>query len=106
MDSDINDGYVNIFEIWFQGSDYDIDKAYTMMYELDKSGIIAGVSPILVLDNHDLLLKSLQLPLPDKSKIIGQIGDINITEELISIVNKYSINGPVQNLKDAYSWIK
>jgi hypothetical protein len=24
MDSDINDGYVNIFEIWFQGSDYDI----------------------------------------------------------------------------------
>lgn len=106
MDSDINDGYVNIFEIWFQGSDYDIDKAYTMMYELDKSGIIAGVSPILVLDNHDLLLKSLQLPLPDKSKIIGQIGDINITKELISIVDKYSINGPVQNLKDAYSWIK
>ena len=24
MDNDVNDGYVNIFEVWFQGSDYDI----------------------------------------------------------------------------------
>jgi len=37
-----NNGYMNIWEMWFQGSDYDIDKAYTMMYELDSRGRIAG----------------------------------------------------------------
>ena len=37
-----NDGYMNIWEMWMQGSDFDIDKAYTMMYGLDKSGKIAG----------------------------------------------------------------
>ena len=33
---------MNIWEMWMQGSDFDIDKAYTMMYGLDKSGKIAG----------------------------------------------------------------
>jgi hypothetical protein len=41
-ETDNNDGYMNIWEMWFQGSDYDIDKAYTMMYELDSHSGIAG----------------------------------------------------------------
>lgn len=41
-ETDANDGYMNIWEMWFQGSDYDIDKAYTLMYELDSNGCISG----------------------------------------------------------------
>jgi hypothetical protein len=45
--------------MWFQGSDYDIDKAYTMMYGLNKSGLIATISPIFDLSTHSLLTKSM-----------------------------------------------
>ena len=41
-DNDLNDGYMNIWEMWFQGSDFDIDKAYTMMYAVDRFGRIEG----------------------------------------------------------------
>ena len=41
-DNDLNDGYMNIWEMWFQGSDFDIDKAYTMMYSVDRFGRIEG----------------------------------------------------------------
>lgn len=105
MDSDMNDGYINIFEIWFQGSDYDIDKAYTMMYELDKSGIIAGISPIKDLTSHATFAKSLQLPLPDPSKRITEFGDNDISGELLAVINKYSKTGQETSLKGAYSWI-
>lgn len=40
--TEFNLGYMNIWEMWFQGSDFDIDKAYTMMYSIAKSGKIAG----------------------------------------------------------------
>lgn len=41
-ENDSNDGYMNIWEMWMQGSDFDIDKAYTMMYAIDEHGKVAG----------------------------------------------------------------
>ena len=41
LEANTNDVYVNIWEIWFQGSDHDIDKAYTQMYSLNKIGLIS-----------------------------------------------------------------
>lgn len=126
MDTDQNDGYINIWEMWFQGSDYDIDKAYTMMYGLNKSGLIATISPIFDLSTHSLLTKSMQLPLPNKKSIITK-GVDNISEKLLAIANKYArevrteeikrkyLREPLpeeleevhsDNLKSAFNWIK
>ena len=72
MDSDYNDGYVNIYEILFQGSDFDIDKAYTVMYDLDNIGRVESFSNLFDYSSEDALYKSTyMLPLPDKSLIIN-----------------------------------
>ena len=36
--TDSNDAYVSIWQIWLQGSDFDIDKAYTVGYGFNKNG--------------------------------------------------------------------
>ena len=72
MDDDVNDGYVNIYEILFQGSDFDIDKAYTVMYDLDNVGRVESFSNLFDYSSEDALYKSTyMLPLPDKSLIIN-----------------------------------
>ena len=75
------------------------------MYELDKSGIIAGISPIKDLTSHATFAKSLQLPLPDPSKRISEWGDNDISGKLLAVINKYSKTGQETSLKGAYSWI-
>lgn len=94
-----------------------MDKAYTMMYGLDRSGIVATISPIFDLSSHKTLTKSLQLPLPNKKSLIKQ-GIDNITEALLNISHKYEkiILGEItleqwevkksKSLKDAFNWIK
>lgn len=37
-DSDVNEVYVPAAQTWLQGSDYDIDKLYIMMFEISKRG--------------------------------------------------------------------
>lgn len=71
MDNDVNDGYVNIYEILFQGSDFDIDKAYTLMYDLDSIGRVESFSNLFDYSSEDALYKSTYvLPIPDKSLMI------------------------------------
>lgn len=41
-EDDFNNGYMNIWEMWFQGSDFDIDKAYTLLFDVSKNGLIQG----------------------------------------------------------------
>lgn len=65
-----NNGYININEIWFTGGDFDIDKAYTLMYALDENGIVATTSPLSKLTNLDTLNASMHLPLPNVEKVI------------------------------------
>jgi hypothetical protein len=61
-----NNGYMNIWEMWFQGSDYDIDKAYTLIFGLDGSGQIPGHA-LMDYTSPDTLFKSLILQNPDKN---------------------------------------
>ena len=71
MDNDVNDGYVNIYEILFQGSDFDIDKAYTLMYDLDSIGRVESFSNLFDYSSEDALYKSTyMLSIPDKSLMI------------------------------------
>lgn len=63
---DANDVYVSHWQLWLQGSDFDIDKLYMMMYEF-KNGIFSGWSPFF-----DILKpkESFNLPIPNGRKYI------------------------------------
>jgi hypothetical protein len=82
-ESDVNDGYMNIWEMWFQGSDYDIDKAYTMMFGLDSTGAIAGNIFTRDCKTAEGIQKSLLLP--TFSKEIGQTKKIATGQEAIEL---------------------
>ena len=99
-EGDQNDGYINIYEIWFTGGDYDIDKSYTLMYALDKRGVLATTSPLSKLTNLDTLNASMRLPLPDADHAIST-GDTssNLIDTLVKAMG-VSTNDVVTQLKD------
>lgn len=59
-----NDVYVSHWQLWLQGSDYDIDKLYMMMYGF-KNGIFQGWSPQFDLQRFE---ESKKIPLPKNKK--------------------------------------
>lgn len=73
---DANDVYVSHWQLWLQGSDFDIDKLYMMMYEF-KNGIFSGWSPFF-----DILKpnESFNLPIPNGRKYIHLDEDTKIDE--------------------------
>lgn len=78
--TDYNIGYMNIWEMWFQGSDFDIDKAYTLMYSLDRQGKIAG-NVFTDYTNYECVHESLNLPV---SKY-GRLGEgIDVSDLLLT----------------------
>ena len=64
-----NDIYVSHWQLWLQGSDLDIDKAYTMMYSINDSGIYDYWSPLFDFSSLESLTLSENLPTPNKYKI-------------------------------------
>lgn len=76
-----------------------MDKSYTLMYELDKKGVIATTSPLSKLTNTKTLEASLQLPLPNKNKVI-QISETedNVTSVINSILIKYNVKDATGNI--------
>lgn len=87
---DTNNIYVNHMQIFLQGSDFDIDKATMMQYNISKSGKFIGWSPLF---DYYHLEESLNLPLPEKTKVITyadkgeslskMLNDAGITSEWI-----------------------
>lgn len=63
LSGDDNNIYVSHWQLWLQGSDFDIDKIYLMMYDF-KNGIFSGWSPYFNMSNIVTAEKSFQLPLP------------------------------------------
>lgn len=45
-DSDVNEVYVPAAQTWLQGSDYDIDKLYIMLFEISKKGTLPTFSSL------------------------------------------------------------
>lgn len=82
IEKNTNDGYVNIWEIWFQGSDFDIDKAYTAMYDINNLGIISTPSPFVNFSSPESILESLSLPIPKKSLIIKRDKNLNENDKI------------------------
>ena len=82
-----NMAYVSHFQIYLQGSDYDIDKAYIMGQSYDGNGQYIQWSPLFDFTSVDTLTISKQLPTPEKVILTKSDDGIDITTELTTILN-------------------
>lgn len=82
-----NMAYVSHFQIYLQGSDYDIDKAYIMGQSYDGNGNYIQWSPLFDFTSVDTLTISKQLPTPEKVVLTKSDDGIDITTELTTILN-------------------
>ena len=95
--------YVSHFQTYLQGSDYDIDKAYIMMSEIDKNGQYVGWSPLFNYTSIEYLKASELLPTPARNKFVYDANSsIDITNNIKLI---QSLSGP-EKLKAEAEFIK
>ena len=64
-----NNMFVSIWQLVLQGSDFDIDKAFNIMYDLDDNGIYRAWSPLFDYTSAETLTLSEELPTPTGEKI-------------------------------------
>ena len=109
IDHGSNDGYVSVWQIYLQGSDFDVDKAFTILNSLNKVGIYEAWSPLFDYSSIETLIESENLPRPNGSEInveeIIQISEIVNEDGSISYINDESkevINLEEYNNLDEY----
>lgn len=93
-----NMAYVSHFQIYLQGSDYDIDKAYIMGQSYDGNGIYIQWSPLFDYTSAETLAISKQLPVPERVTLIKSDAGIDITAELETIL--HNIDDSAQPISD------
>jgi len=64
LNTDSNDAYVSVWQIWIQGSDFDIDKAYIMGYGFDNNAQYENWSELSNYSTIEQLNVLEQFPLP------------------------------------------
>lgn len=67
MHDDENSVYVSHFQVWLEGSDFDIDKIYNISFDVE-NGILVGWSPYFDLKSTENTNTSFELPLPNGIK--------------------------------------
>lgn len=78
---DVNSAYVNYWQIWLQGSDFDIDKVSLLGYSFDRTGKYVGWSPYFNLKTINNLKASEMLPFPTGKKVeVVPTNDESLTE--------------------------
>ncbi|MGE4308641.1 hypothetical protein, partial [Bacteroides sp.] len=65
IESDTNIVYVPIEQLIYQGSDYDIDKAYILGAGVNKNGVFYSWSPFFSFRSHEDFNTSLNIPFPN-----------------------------------------
>jgi uncharacterized protein involved in tellurium resistance len=65
---DSNAIMVSHYQLWLQGSDFDIDKAYVMGFEFSNAGKIIGWSPFFSMQSKSKVDLSFKLPAPTNKK--------------------------------------
>lgn len=63
-DAGTNEAYVNYWQLWLQGSDYDIDKVSLLGSSFTKDGHYVKWSPFFSFENEETLRASQNLPYP------------------------------------------
>jgi hypothetical protein len=108
-----NMAYVSHFQIYLQGSDYDIDKAYIMGQSYDGNGNYIQWSPLFDFTSVETLAISKQLPTPEKVTLRKSEDGIDVTAELEVILKNSDNNlqptsyeARVENLKAFVALIK
>ena len=86
-DSNKNSIMVSHYQLWLQGSDYDIDKAYAMGYEFSNGGIFAGWSPYFDLSHKSNYMKSLELPMPSGNTVSYYDQQSDTDEDYVDITD-------------------
>lgn len=81
-----NMAYVSHFQIYLQGSDYDIDKAYIMGQSYDGNGQYIQWSPLFDFTDEITLSLSKQLPVSEPLVLNKVEGGVNITSELRTLL--------------------
>ena len=105
-DTEKNIIYVSHYQIYLQGSDYDIDKAYIMGHSFDDNGVYIGWSNLFKYSSLEALRASEQLPMPqgrrydlDKSgydltqyeQIYNNSNDIDKTKLITKILKQLTV---------------
>jgi hypothetical protein len=68
-DSGVNDAYVNYWQIWLQGSDFDIDKVSLLGHGFTENGLFAKWSPYFKMETDEQMEASKNLPFPSGVKL-------------------------------------
>lgn len=103
----LNKAYVSVWQLWLQGSDLDIDKAYIMGFSFDKGGKFIGWSNLFDYSSFATLQQSLKLPMPRRIKITTNQNEIgfNIDKYIRSINAENRISVLAELITDYYDFI-
>ncbi len=94
-DSEINDIYVPKVQTWLQGSDYDIDKLYTLGYSIDDNGSFQTLSNL----QFDYDIEEI-MSLPAPNGIEYEIGD---NGAYITLEELQEVTGMLENFDEIRS---
>lgn len=101
VNTESNDGYVSIWQIWLQGSDFDIDKAYIMAYSFDKNGKYVTATDVFDYSSKEQLDAIESLPFPLGKEVVTSLNqNINQSIDISSDFEKIydlEINNPIFN---------
>lgn len=115
----VNNVYVSPYQLWLQGSDFDIDAASMLGYEVSKNGKLIGWSPFFNQDSKELLDLSFSLPFPTgKSSQVSTWNLVGVNEEntaeylkrekeiVSALINAFKNPNTIYNLKQVIDFIK
>ena len=98
VDSDANVIHVCAEQLWYQGSDFDIDKDFTLGASFDSSGQFYGWSGLFSYKTPKLFRKSLQLPFPKAQyntvELGAEKGGTDVTELMQEIFKLHPSGNP------------
>lgn len=92
-----NDAYVSVWQVWLQGSDFDIDKAYMLGYGFNSNGQFDSWSNISDYSTKAQLNELEKLPLPNGIKVQEGTG-LDLTTDVLKYFVLASPN--IANLKE------
>lgn len=94
-----NDAYVSVYQIWFQGSDFDIDKAYVIGSALDSDGKL-DTSSVFNYNSKSELDVIETMPLPTGNKIELKPEGLDITEDVMKFNLEIGNNPELDHLSE------
>ena len=100
--TNVNSAYVSHWQIWLQGSDFDVDKASLLNYIVNYGGKIVTWSPFISLNNIEELNATKDLSFPNGNKVNLTLGS-TIINPIQSNMDKYLVESENQRKPKDYT---